>query len=152
MERYQQAKKGPRLKRRVDPVVKHWVWAIREREAGCCGQKVAYFLEREHGVHLSVPKIYEILREKYVIHSKWKKNRRRRGPVSVASAPRQVVQMDTVMFRRRVCLHRHRHLHQGGGHPAGAGADGRLRVCLPGTGYGTALRCLGGVDPNGRGQ
>ena len=97
LERYQQAKKGPRLKRQVDPVVKRWVWAIREREAGCYGQKVAYFLDREHGVHLSVPKIYEILRGKYLIRSKWKKNRRR-GPVPVASAPRQVVQMDTVMF------------------------------------------------------
>ena len=48
-------------------------------------------------MRLSVPKIYEILREKYVIRSKWKKNRRR-GPVPVAGGPRQVVQMDTVMF------------------------------------------------------
>ena len=96
-DRYQQAKKGPRPKRQVDPTVKRWVWAIREREAGCCGQKIAYFLEREHGMRLSVPKIYEILREKYVIRSKWKKNRRR-GPVPVAGGPRQVVQMDTVMF------------------------------------------------------
>ena len=97
LDRYQQAKKGPRPKRQVDPTVKRWVWAIREREAGCCGQKIAYFLEREHGTRLSVPKIYEILREKYVIRSKWKKNRRR-GPVPVAGGPRQVVQMDTVMF------------------------------------------------------
>ena len=97
LDRYQQAKKGPRPKRQVDPTVKRWVWAIREREAGCCGQKIAYFLEREHGIRLSVPKIYEILREKYVIRSKWKKNRRR-GPVPVAGGPRQVVQMDTVMF------------------------------------------------------
>ena len=95
--RYEQAKKGPRLGRRVDPMVKRWIWAIREREAGCCGQKIAYFLEREHGVRLSVPKIYEILKEKYIIRSKWKKNRRR-GPVPTASSPRQVVQMDTVMF------------------------------------------------------
>ena len=78
-------------------MVKRWIWAIREREAGCCGQKIAYFLEREHEVCLSVPKIYEILKEKYIIRSKWKKNRRR-GPVPTASSPRQVVQMDTVMF------------------------------------------------------
>ena len=56
------------------------MWALREREADCCGQKIAYFLEREYGVHLSVPKIYGILKEKYVICSKWKK-RVRRGPV-----------------------------------------------------------------------
>ena len=97
LDRYQKAKKGPRLRRQVDPVVKSWVWKIREREAGCCGQKIAYFLEREHGVHLSVPKIYEILRERYVIRSKWKKNHRR-GPTPVATGPRQVVQMDTIMF------------------------------------------------------
>lgn len=97
LERYEKAKRGPRPKRQVDALVKRWVWEIREREAGCCGQKIAYFLEREHGVHLSVPKIYEILGEKYVIGSRWKKNRSR-GPVPRASGPRQVVQMDSVMF------------------------------------------------------
>lgn len=95
LERYQQAKKGPRLKRQVDPVVKRWVWALREREADCCGQKIAYFLEQEHGVHLSVPKIYEILKERYAIRSKWKK-RQSRGPVPHAQAPRQVLQLDTI--------------------------------------------------------
>jgi transposase InsO family protein len=97
LERYQQAKKQPRPKRQVDALVKRWVWALREREADCCGQKIAYFLEREHGVHLSVPKIYEILREKYVIRSKWKKYQQR-GPVPQAERPRQVLQFDTVMF------------------------------------------------------
>ncbi len=97
LERYRNAKKGPRPKRQVDPILKRWVWALRERELDACGQKIAYFLELEHGVHLSVPKIYEILREKYVIKAKWKK-RQRRGPVPEATGPRQVVQMDTVMF------------------------------------------------------
>ena len=97
LELYQQAKKQPRARRQVDPVVKRWVWAIREREFDCCGQKIAYFLELEHRVHLSVPKIYEILHEKYVIRSKWKK-RQARGPVPQAERPRQVLQLDTVMF------------------------------------------------------
>ncbi len=97
LDRYQQAKKGPRPRRQVDPGVKRWVWALREREADCCGQKIAYFLERERGVHLSVPKIYEVLREKYVIRSKWKKYHVR-GPVPHAERPRQVLQFDTVMF------------------------------------------------------
>ena len=57
------------VKRQVDALVKRWVWSIREREEQCCGQKIAYFLEREHGVQLSVPKIYEILAEKYVLRS-----------------------------------------------------------------------------------
>ena len=46
---------------------------------------------------LSVPKIYEILAEKYVIKSKWKKNQKR-GPVPKAEKPREVVQMDTIDF------------------------------------------------------
>ena len=97
LERYRRAKKGPRPHRQVDPIVKRWVWALRARELDCCGQKIAYFLEREHSVRLSVPKIYEVLREKYVIRSKWKK-RQRRGPVPQAERPRQVLQLDTVMF------------------------------------------------------
>jgi len=44
-----------------------------------------------------VPKIYEVLAEKYVIRSKWKKNKVR-GEVPVATAPRQVIEMDTVNF------------------------------------------------------
>jgi len=99
LERYQQAKKGERRGRQVDPLVKRWVWALRERELDCCGQKIAYFLEREYKVKLSVPKIYEILKEKYVIRSKWKK-RQLRGPVPQAKGPREVVQLDTVALGR----------------------------------------------------
>ncbi len=76
--------KVPRPSRQVDARLKRWIWQIREREHGCCGQKIAYFLEREHGVHLSVPKIYEVLAEKCVIRSKWKKNTVR-GQVPVAT-------------------------------------------------------------------
>src|ERR1051325_1061576 len=83
--------------RQVDALVKRWIWQIREREEHCCGQKIAYFLEKEHGVKLSVPKIYEVLAEKYEIRSKWKKNQPR-GPVPQASAARQIVQMDSVDF------------------------------------------------------
>lgn len=94
---YTNAKKGPRVKRQVDPILKRWVWNIREREADCCGQKIQYFLDREHGVKLSVPKIYEILAEKYTIKSKWKKNQVR-GPVPKATKPREVIQMDSMDF------------------------------------------------------
>jgi transposase-like protein len=89
--------KVPRPSRQVDALVKLWIWQIREREHDCCGHKIAYFLEHEHGVTLSVPKIYEVLAEKYVIRSKWKKNKVR-GEVPVATAPREVIQMDTVDF------------------------------------------------------
>ena len=94
---YSNAKKGERVKRQIDPILKRWVWEIRERESDCCGQKILYFLEKEHGVKISVPKIYEILSEKYKIRSKWKKNQAR-GLVPKASKPREVIQMDTIDF------------------------------------------------------
>jgi len=97
LDRYEQAKKGERKKRQVDPVIKRLVWKIREREYHCCGQKIQYFLNREYGIHLCVPKIYEILAEKYVIRSKWKKNKGR-GAIPTASMPREVIQMDTIDF------------------------------------------------------
>jgi transposase len=97
LDTYRQAHKQPRPARQVPLSTKRLVWQLREREHDCCGQKIAYFLEKEHGIALSVPKIYEILAEKYVIGSKGKKNQQR-GPVPEASAPRQVVQMDTIDF------------------------------------------------------
>ena len=97
LDRYEQAKKGERQSRQVDPILKRRVWAIREREYNCCGQKIQYFLELEYGIHLSIPKIYEILAEKYIIRSRWKKNHSR-GPIPKASCPREVVQMDSIDF------------------------------------------------------
>lgn len=94
---YSKAKKGPRVKRQVDPILKRWVWEIREREMDCCGQKIIYFLEKEHGVTVSLAKVYEILAEKYVIKSKWKKNQIR-GPVPEANKAREVIQMDSIDF------------------------------------------------------
>ena len=97
LDRYHQAKKGAREKRQINPIFKRWVWKIREREYDCCGQKIQYFLKKEHGIHISVPKIYEILSEKYVIRSKWKRNKER-GQIPKASKPREVIQMDTIDF------------------------------------------------------
>jgi hypothetical protein len=97
LDKYEGAKRGTRVKRQVNPILKRWVWEIREREADCCGQKILYFLKKEHNVSLSIPKIYEILSEKYKIKSKWKKNKVR-GPIPKASKPREVIQMDTVDF------------------------------------------------------
>ena len=97
LDNYEQAKKGQRKSRQTDALVKRYIWAIREREYQCCGQKIQYFLQREHNIHLSVPKIYEILSEKYVIRSKWQKNKQR-GHVPRASSPREVIQMDSIDF------------------------------------------------------
>ncbi|MDQ2688559.1 MAG: integrase core domain-containing protein [Armatimonadota bacterium] len=97
LEQHQKAKKQPRPARQVRLATKQLVWAIREREHDCCGQKIAYFLDKEHQISLSVPKIYEVLSEKYTLRSKWAKNQKR-GEVPQAEAARQVIQMDTVHF------------------------------------------------------
>ena len=97
LARHAQAKKGPRRARQVPARIKWLIWELRVREHDCCGQKIAYFLEREYHVRLSVPKIYEILAEKYVIRSKWRKNQKR-GAVPRAACARAVIQMDTVAF------------------------------------------------------
>lgn len=94
---YERAKKGPRVKRQTDGLIKKWVFDIREREMDCCGEKIQYFLEKEKGVHLAVSHIYSILHEKYVLRSKWHKNKKR-GSVPHADNPREVVQMDSIDF------------------------------------------------------
>ena len=97
LDRYEHAKRGARTGRQIDPILKRWVWEIREREMDCCGQKIKYFLKEDHDVSISVPKIYEILKEKLIIKSKWKKNQAR-GPIPTAFHAREVVQMDTIDF------------------------------------------------------
>jgi len=97
LERYDQAKKVPRIHRQTDPVLKRLVWMIREREYDCCGEKIRYFLDKEYGISLASSKIYEILAEKYMLRSKWRKNCVR-GPVPTAAHPHEVVQMDTIDF------------------------------------------------------
>lgn len=97
LEAYQIAKKGERIKRKVNPLIKRYVWELREKHRGCCGQKIQYHLERERGIYLGVKTIYKLLSEKYKLRTKWKKNMVR-GPVPRANKPREVVQMDTVDF------------------------------------------------------
>ena len=98
LERYDQAKKGERSKRKIHGQVKRWIWDIREREYDCCGQKVQYFLKKEHDIELSVPAIYDVLNEKFEIKSKWKKGTVVIGSVPTAEKKREIVQMDTIDF------------------------------------------------------
>jgi len=97
LDRYRMAKKGERRKRKLTAQVKRLIWAIREREYQCCGQKIQYYLKQEYDISLSVAKIYQALAERYKLRSKWKKNVQR-GAVPKASGPREVVQMDTIDF------------------------------------------------------
>jgi transposase InsO family protein len=97
LEQSQQAKKGPRKKRKLDDVLKRRIWAIREKHHQCCGQKIQYFLKKDYGMQVSVTTIYKALGEKYQLRSKWQKNQKR-GPRPSAQAAREVLQMDSVDF------------------------------------------------------
>lgn len=97
LDSYVRAKKGERPKRQVNAILKRWIWEIREREMDCCGDKIQYFLKKEHDVSVSIPKIYEILKEKYILRKRREKNQKR-GPIPKANRPREVIQMDTIDF------------------------------------------------------
>lgn len=98
IRRYRGAKKGHRHTK-TSPTVKAHVYAIREAKRGCCGEKIQYFLKKEYGEHVSTSTIYRVLREKYHLRSKRKKNIKR-GAVLKGTKPREVVQTDTVDFGR----------------------------------------------------
>lgn len=97
LESYVTAKKGERAKRKVDGLLKARIYRLREENRQCCGQKIQEYLFNEYGIYLSVPTIYTILKEKYKLRSKWKKNQHR-GELVKATKPREVIQMDTVHF------------------------------------------------------
>ncbi len=97
LSQYESAKKGTRTKRKVDGLLKARIYRLREENRQCCGQKIQEYLFDEYGTYLSVPTIYAILAEKYKLRSKWKKNQKR-GTVTHATKPREVIQMDTVHF------------------------------------------------------
>lgn len=97
LEQYSNAKKGSRIKRKADGLLKAKIFRLREENRDCCGQKIRQFLFDEYDIRLSVTSIYKILGEKYQLRSKWKKNQKR-GSVPKADKPREVIQMDTVDF------------------------------------------------------
>lgn len=96
LDQYLSAKKGERKKRKIDGLLKAHIFSLRDKY-DCCGQKIRYFLDEEYGMDLGVTTIYKILREKYKLRSKWKKNQKR-GYTPQASKPGEVVQMDSVDF------------------------------------------------------
>lgn len=67
------------------------------RKYGWCGQKIQKELTQNHGVVISLPTIYRILKTEFVIGSAWKKYKQR-GTPPVATKPREIVQHDTVDF------------------------------------------------------
>lgn len=92
---YKQAKRGNRRSNKTDVVVKLHVYELRKKYHRCCGEKIQYFLSKEYGERLSVSTIYRILRERYILRSKWKKYCKR-GHVKKGEKPRESLQTDTV--------------------------------------------------------
>lgn len=73
LDKYLNSKKGERTKRKVDGLLKTRIFKLRNKY-DCCGQKIKYFLNEDYGLNLGVTSIYKILKEKYILRSKWKKN------------------------------------------------------------------------------
>lgn len=97
LDKYLNAKKGDRAKRKIDGNLRSRIYKLREENRDCCGQKISKFLIDEYKISVSHTTIYKILSDKYKLRSKWKKNQVR-GPVPKAQGPRDVIQMDTVDF------------------------------------------------------
>lgn len=97
LDDYVCAKKGERVKRKADGLLKARIYKLREAHNDCCGQKIQYYLKQDYGVAVGLKLIYKILGEKYKLRSKWKKNQKR-GELTYAAKPREVIQMDTVHF------------------------------------------------------
>lgn len=97
LKAYEMAKKGERMKRKTDGLLKTRIYRLREENRRCCGIKIKKYLKDEYDITLGITTIYKILGEKYKLRSKWKKNQKR-GPVPKAFKPREVVQVDSVDF------------------------------------------------------
>jgi len=108
---YKEAKKRPR-RRKVDPYIERRILSIRREHRGCCGEKIAYWLDKE-GIHLSRSTVYRVLNRHLRLRPKGRRNRLR-GPVPRARAPREVIQMDHRGLWRALRLYGDRHIYPRG--------------------------------------
>lgn len=95
IRKYKQAKKGRRQPRKTNSITKIHIYEIRKKHHHCCGEKIQYFLKQEYNQEVSVSTIYRVLKEKYVLRSKWKKYCKR-GYVKKGTKPRESIQIDTI--------------------------------------------------------
>lgn len=85
-------KKGRRRRKTHGHIVQR-VLRLRREYRDCCGEKIVYLLSRE-GITLSLSTVYRILNRYLVLRKK--RTAFQGEPVQRATAPRQVVQVDTV--------------------------------------------------------
>ncbi len=88
--------KRRRQPRKVDASVVRRIREIRRKE-GWCGQKIQKELKEKDHLRLCLMTVYRVLNNEFKIGSKWKKQKKR-GEAPKASAPREVIQHDTVDF------------------------------------------------------
>lgn len=93
-ERWMRTCKRRRRRRRIDPRTIPFLVAYR-RQHEWCGEKLVWWLREVHGIRVSKSTVYRILGEHFHLRSKWVKQHLR-GPLPRASAPRHVLQADTV--------------------------------------------------------
>lgn len=92
---YKNCKKNNR-KKRITPQLKALVLELREQHRNCCGQKLKYYLKRDHEVNISVSSIYKILEGKYKIKRRYRGEKY--GEAPKGKYERNVIQADTVDF------------------------------------------------------
>lgn len=92
---FRASKKG-RRQRKTDAVLKDRIYKIREEKRQCCGEKIQYYLHRDHGLSVCVSTIYRVLNEKYELRNKWRKNMVRGKVMLRGCKPREVLQVDSV--------------------------------------------------------
>lgn len=93
LRRYRAAKQRTRRKRidcRAEALL-----VERRRVKDQCGQKLRIWLEKTHGIILSVATIYRLLGKHFKLHSSWKKWTKR-PPLPKATMPREVIQGDNI--------------------------------------------------------
>lgn len=88
--------KRRRQTRIVHSTVKNRVRELR-KQYGWCGQKIQKELKEKDGVSICLMSVYRIVKEDFTVGSAWKQYKVR-GDAPKATAPRQVVQHDTVDF------------------------------------------------------
>lgn len=97
IQHYRTCKKHKRKCPKRDAITKRRVYTIREKYHQCCGEKIKYYLKRDHDIDLSVKTIYLILNERYKLRSKYKKGRSYVKLIK-SEKERDIIQVDTVHF------------------------------------------------------
>lgn len=95
IKHYRNCKRG-RRKKRISVETKIKIFKIREKHHNCCGEKIKYYLERDHNIKVSVTTIYRILGQKYKLRKRYKGIKY--GEAPKGQYERDVIQVDTVDF------------------------------------------------------